>query len=124
MTKRKLQKKELVKKLVEQGIMAVGNLAQVQKLAKDQNMTIIEENLPKVKEGWEGKSKGILQVLQERGFIDTLNLKQYTMDGRKDAYGVHQPNTSLKYLLVSCKDFKNKESLLQSMGRTMGMLVD
>jgi len=104
--------------------MAVGNLAQVQKLAKDQNMTIIEENLPKVKEGWEGKSKGILQVLQERGFIDTLNLKQYTMDGRKDAYGVHQPNTSLKYLLVSCKDFKNKESLLQSMGRTMGMLVD
>jgi len=65
--KMKLWKEELVKKLVEQGITVVGNLAQVQKLAKEQNMTIIEENfLPKVKEGWEGKPKGVLQVLWER----------------------------------------------------------
>jgi len=65
MTKQKLQKEELVKKLAEQGITAAGNLVQVQKLAKEQNMTIIKENLPKVKEGWDGKSKGILQVLWE-----------------------------------------------------------
>ena len=58
-------------------------------------------------------------MLWERGFIDALNLNQYTMDGRKEAYGVHQ-----KYLLGSCKDFKIEESLLQSIGRTMGMLVD
>jgi len=81
-TKQKLWKDESVKKLAEQDITAAGNLAQVQKLAKEQNRTIIKESLPKVKEGWDGKSKGILQVLWERGFIDTLNLKQYTMDGK------------------------------------------
>jgi len=120
----KVVKRRVSEKLVEQGIIAVRNLVQVQKLAKEQNMAIIKENLPKVKEGGEGKSKGILQVLWERGFINALNLKQYTMDRRKDAYGIHQPNTSLKYLPGSCKDPKNKESLLQSMGRTMGVVVD
>ena len=124
MTKQKLQKEELVKKLAEKGITAAGNLVQVQKLARERNIPIIKENIPKIKEGWETKPKGLLQVLWERGFIDASNLKQYTMDGRKDAYGVHQPNTSLKYLLGSCKDFENEESLLQSMGRTMGVLVD
>jgi len=70
MTKWKLQKEELFKKLLEQGVMAAGNLVQVQKLAKEWNVTIIEENLPKVKEGWERKLKGILQVLWERSFIN------------------------------------------------------
>jgi len=71
-----------------------------------------------------GKQKGILQVLWERGFIDEANINQYTMDGRKDAFGVHQPQTSLKHLLSSCTDFEEEESLLQSMGRRMGVLVD
>ena len=81
MTKQKLQKEELVKKLAEQGITAAGNLVQVQKLAREQNIPIIKENVPKIKEGWETKPKGLLQVLWERGFIDASNLKQYTMDG-------------------------------------------
>ena len=119
-----MQKEEIIKKLEEQGITAVRTLVQVQKVDKERNMTINKENLPKVKEGCEGKPKDILQVLWERGFINALNLKQYTMDRRKDAYGIHQPNTSLKYLPGSCKDPKNKESLLQSMGRTMGVVVD
>ncbi len=46
------------------------------------------------------------------------------MDGRKDAFGVLQLTTSLTYLLSSCKDFEEEESLLQSMGRKMGVLMD
>jgi hypothetical protein len=46
------------------------------------------------------------------------------MVGRKDAFDVLQPTTSLKYMLSSCMDFKEEESLLQSMGRKMGGLVD
>ncbi len=48
----------------------------------------------------------------------------YTMDGRKDAFSVLQPTTSLKYKLSSCKDFEEEESILQSMGRKLGVLVD
>jgi hypothetical protein len=46
------------------------------------------------------------------------------MDCRKDAFGVLQPTTSLKYMLSSCKDFDEEESLLQSMGRKLEVLVD
>jgi hypothetical protein len=46
------------------------------------------------------------------------------MDGRKDAFGVFQPHTSLKYLMGNCKDFEEEDSLLQLMGRKMGVLVN
>ena len=46
------------------------------------------------------------------------------MDGRKDAQGVLRPETSLKQLLAGCTDFKEEESLLQSMGRKMGVFID
>ena len=76
----------------------------------------MEEEIPKVTEGWEGKPKGMMQVLWERGFIDKNNLQQYTLDGKKDGHGNLRPETSLKHLLANCIDFEEEESLLQSMG--------
>ena len=60
----------------------------------------------KVVEGWQGKAKGLLHVLWERGFIDTTNLDKYTMNGKQDACGVLMPETSLKYLMANCEDFE------------------
>jgi hypothetical protein len=54
--------------------------------------------------------------------MDEGNINQYTVNGRKDAFGIFQPHTSLKYLMGSCKDFEEEESLLQLMGRKMGAL--
>lgn len=87
-------------------------------------MPTVKEDLLKMKIGWVGKPKGTYQVLWERGFLDPNNLNQYTMDGRKDQCGIHQPHTSLKYLLGSCRDFQEEESLLQTMGRKLGVTVD
>ncbi len=120
--KHRLKKEELVRKLAEVGVTATGSYTVIQKLEK--NIPLVEEDLPKIKLGWMGKQKGILQVLWERGFINEANISQYMMDGRKDAFGVHQPQTSLKDLLSSCMDFEEEESLLQSMGQRMGVLVD
>jgi hypothetical protein len=75
-------------------------------------------------EGWEGKQKGLLQILWERGFVDVNNLSAYTVDGKKDEYGVIQKETSLKHLMSNCTDFEEEESLLQSMGRQMGVMID
>jgi hypothetical protein len=66
----------------------------------------------------------VLQVLWERGFINEKNLKQYTVDGRKDAFDYLQPHTSLKYLLDNCTDFKEEESMLQSIGSTLGVSIN
>ncbi len=35
-----------------------------------------------------------------------------------------QKETSLKHLMSNCTDFEEEESVLQSMGRQMGILVD
>jgi hypothetical protein len=84
----------------------------------------VEIEVTKIQHGWEGSTKGILQVLWERGFIDEKNLKHYTVDGRKDAFGNLQPHTSLKYLLGNCTDFKEEESMLQSIGSALGVSID
>ncbi len=66
----------------------------------------------------------MLQVLWEQGFIDVNNLKQYTIEGQKDAFGNLQQHTSLKYLLGNCTGFEEKELMLQSIGSTLGVTID
>jgi hypothetical protein len=93
----------------------------IQDKTKTQTLRRAEENgicskvtSAKVVEGWEGKAKGLLQVLWERGFINATNLENYTMNGRQDACGILIPDTSLKLLMANCLDFEEEESLLQA----------
>ena len=82
------------------------NINTIRKLCADWGIALEDREEPKLQQGWEGKAKGMLQILWEQGFIDISNLKMYAIDGKKDAYGVNQPETSLKYLLGNCKDFE------------------
>jgi hypothetical protein len=84
----------------------------------------IKEFIPKIIQGWQGRPKGMLQVLWECGFIDEQNLNQYTINRRKDEMGILQPETSLKFLLGNCLDFEEEKSLLQSKGRILGAKID
>jgi hypothetical protein len=99
------------------GVLVSGTLASLQKNTEEKQIPLYEENLPKIQQGWQGKQKGLLQMLWERGWIDEGNISQYTVDSRKDVFGVFQPHTSLKYLMGNCKDFEEEELLLQLMGR-------
>ena len=64
MKMKNVAKPDQIKRLQERGITATGNIAQLCKLAKNKGIPIIEE-IPKVIEGWEGKPKGMIQVLSE-----------------------------------------------------------
>ena len=124
--KRKLTKKELQARLLTHGITAKGRLTDMQKAATNLGMPI-EEEIRKISEGWEGKSKGLLQVLCERGWINNEDGKayqNYTITGKKNEYNLIIPETSLKLLMTSCTDFEEEETMLQSMGAKMGILVD
>jgi hypothetical protein len=47
-------------------------------------------------EGWEGKAKGMEQILWERGWIDpNEDRKSYTVHGKKDSMGAVRKDTSL-----------------------------
>ena len=56
--------------------------------------------------GWQGKPKGLLQVLWERGLISEVSLEKYTLEGRKDAItGQTDSQLSLRHLMAECTDF-------------------
>jgi len=75
----------------------------------------------------EGKPKGLLHMLWERGWIDNMDNKdyqKYTISGRKNEFNLIIPETSLKHLMSSCTDFKEEETMLQSMATMMRVQVD
>ena len=83
----------------------------------------ITEEVTKINEGWEGKAKGLLQVLWERGFIDGNNLKKYSLTGKKDEFGIVDSNTSLSNLISLCPDFMNKEGMMEHIGAKLRVEV-
>ena len=74
--------------------------------------------------GWQGKAKGLLQVLWERGLIPEQSLEKYTNDGRKDPItGTIDLRFSLRHILGECTDFKEEETALQYLGTQIGVTV-
>ena len=51
------------------------------------NNMAITKTADKIKEGWEGKVKELLQVVWERVVIDGTDIKQYSLTGKKDEFG-------------------------------------
>jgi len=121
--------KNLKKDLQSAGVtLPVGKplcLANLQALAQQHGVqTTVEKQ--KIIQGWEGKPKGILQILWERGLIDELNYKAtMKLDGRKNSLTrLIDESTSLRHLLGKCPDFKNEQSALQVLGQELGVVVD
>jgi hypothetical protein len=72
----------------------------------------VQMTMPEITEGWEGKPKGMLQILFERGFINPERMTEYTVDGRNDVFGNLVADTSLRYLMEQLSDFQDEETLL------------
>ena len=93
-----------------------GTLAKIQDRCCQQGLPI-EKEVPKCKEGWLGKPKGMLQILWEWGHIDPFKTKNgYTVKGKKNVYGNIIPEMSLCMLMSSLLDFTEEETLLQYHG--------
>ena len=74
-----------------------------------------------IQKGWIGQPKGMLQVLWERGFINTKKLSLYTEKGKqdhKDSEGKLYPEYkqfSLTHLMHECDDFVHEPSAMEKM---------
>jgi hypothetical protein len=81
----------------------------------------LKATVPKIREGWMGKSKGLKQVLYERGFLDLGNIHLYSKDGPKDENGkIMDEAFSYKAIMGKCTDFVEEETLLQQRARQLG----
>ena len=84
-------KSELILELHSKGVQTKGkNKKKLVNLCQNNSIPITCK-VPKIKEGWVGKAKGLLQVLWERGYIETSKLSSYTLTGRKDELGERKP---------------------------------
>ncbi|KAI2512571.1 hypothetical protein MHU86_1790 [Fragilaria crotonensis] len=93
---------------------------ELQDFARNNGIDVVDVK-EQIAPGWEGKPKGLLQVLGERGLIDRASLEQYTLEGRKDAItGIVDLRYSLRHLLAECYDFKEEETALQFLGSQLG----
>jgi hypothetical protein len=80
----------------------------------------------KMVEGWAGKSKGLLQVLWETGWIDEFQLAKYIKNGKRGR-DFNEDNSLkeevkpfvLRYLMETRSDFASEESDLQHLGREL-----
>ena len=72
--------------------------------------------------GWEGKGKGLLQILWERGWLNESLIKQYKLRMEDDA-GVLIPEFSLAHMMESCTDFQNEMSQLEFICHKLGCKV-
>jgi hypothetical protein len=129
-SKRKIRRKDAMEiDLRAKGVRAKGNKVAIVELCKQNDIPHIVTT-ETVIEGWNGKPKGMLQILWERGFIDpaiepTKAESFCTNDGKKDAFGNLIPGTSLRKMMVSSLiDFINEETLLQYHGKMLGVLVN
>jgi len=100
--------KQSKKELQEAGVPVPLNQMQqadLHTLAQAQGISITIKK-PNVLPGWEGKSKGILQILWECGLIDKSNYKAFTLDSQKNPVtGQVDELTSLCSILAKCADF-------------------
>ncbi len=78
------------------------------------------------KKGWEGRPKGLLQVLWERGWIDEAQRDTYTMDVATDGDSEvleGAEDWSLKCLVASWLHFAKEMTALQHVGSQLGVSV-
>jgi hypothetical protein len=98
----------------------MGNKKELQRLCS-RNDVPIETSKMGIVEGWEGKAKGMLQMLFEHGRINPTGMSEYTVNGRNDAFGNLTAETSLRHLMEQLGDFQDEESLMQYHGRRLGV---
>jgi hypothetical protein len=114
---------ELLVELQSKGINVKGkNKKELVALAEQNGIATMRQD-QKVTEGWEGKAKGLSQILWERGLIDGSKHSSYTLDGKKDANGIVDLNTSLRHLMGVCSDFVNEKGMMEFVGAKLGVEV-
>jgi hypothetical protein len=85
------------------------------------------KNIPLTKvpsrEGWLGKSKGLLQVPWERGWIDDTRLDEYKMGSNLVDSKIDERSMCLVTLLSSTLDFATEITQLQAVAELYGASV-
>ena len=118
----KVVKQDLQKALCQLGLDPKGSAKKLQAMVKVNNIpTKVKRKV--VREGWMGKPKGAIQILNERGWIDPKQIHLYTKKGcSKDGTGSN--TLSILKLMSMQEDFWDEVTLLQFHTHILGVTLD
>ena len=124
-----LTKAQLIAELKSHGILHPKGSRKVLQEQCTQIGVPLYKRIDIIQEGWVGKSKGSLQILFERGWINPDHMNLYTANGMNgDVDGVPADPTGCKYsinaLMRQQGDFLNEVTLLQYHAEEMGVSID
>ena len=97
------------------------NLDDINKICKTHKISTFHK-IKKVIPGWEGKPKGLLQVLWERGWINKDEHKKYRMCYMDDSHSCVD-KYSLLTLMDNCEDFKNEITQIEHFSKELDVEV-
>ena len=123
-------KKELVRDIMQTSVgllegetkLSKSTVRELRKIALGLNIDTKKHVTHKVIPGWEGKGKGMLQILYERGWICEEQLNRYKKKVVDDA-GFIVKEYSLEHLLETCTDFANEQTQLEYVCSSLGVRV-
>jgi hypothetical protein len=124
-TRREKTKKELAEELSLPGATInprKQKLEELQEKARKRNIST-DKDVQSIQQGWEGKQKGLLQVLWERGWIDESKLDEYEIIKKDDEGILVVDDKGLEVMLASCLDFADEITELQAKGEEMEVRV-
>jgi hypothetical protein len=118
-------KPKLIEMLRQKGIdNPKGSKQQIKNMAERAGILLLYQKRD-INEVWEGKAKGMEQILWERGWIaPSQDRKSYTVHGKKDSMGAVGKDKSLRNLMSNLKDFEAQETMLQLKAKEMGLFMD
>ena len=124
---REITKKELVDALLntdrgrDDGRLTLSKMLvrDLRKLAANLGINTTKLVTHRMKPGWAGKGKGLLQVLWERGWIDESKIARYKKIVTDDA-GFIVKEFSLARMLETCTDFANEKTQLEFVCQSLG----
>eukprot|EP00956_Cyclotella_meneghiniana_P036504 scaffold126502_cov47-Cyclotella_meneghiniana.AAC.1 len=123
---KKMLVKEMLEKdnthLLQSDTLMKSLLPALQKMATKMGIRINYVKKQTLKPGWKSKGKGLMQVLWERGFINTNQTSDYQLE-KKDSDGNVIKHLSLRYLMSNCTDFVNERCQIEHIAEKLGITV-
>ena len=118
--------KELIQRINESTALNIQlkiSYAKASEIAKKEGISLTYTK-PKVIKGWLNKSKGMMQILYERGFINpNVSVKSYTEKGLKLPTGLYDDTLQYKTMVDNLPDFKGEQSRLEFFAEKLGVTV-
>jgi len=118
-----MSKQQLESMLLSESLPYKGTTTRLQNRCRNNGLPVKKTVKTGVMLPWMGQTKGLQQILLERGKVNMDEISKYSERGKKDRNGKIIESTSYQLILGACLDYKNEKSILEAIAERTGVLI-